>query len=235
MIKRVLSAFLCLLLTLVIGYVSVNNSKHIGVSTSTPVTNIRRVIIDAGHGGFDGGAVASDGTIEKDLNLAIALKLDVVLRSLGFETILVRSEDVSTASGGDATHSQKVNDIKNRLKLTEKYKDAIFVSIHMNKYSTSQPHGAQVFHAKVDGSKELAECIQSALREYVQPDNKRVVKMTTKDIYLLNNAVIPSVIAECGFLSNASDLKSLKDEGYQLKTALAISSGIVDYFTVNDN
>ena len=188
------------------------------------------LVIDAGHGGFDGGAVAPDGTLEKDLNLSVALKLDSVLKIMGYDTVLVRDTDVSTADDKGTERSQKVSDIKARLRLTEKYKDALFVSIHMNKYTSPQPHGAQVFYSQVDGSKELAECIQRSITAGVQTDNKRVVKKTTKDIYLLYHAVIPSVIAECGFISNPDDLLKLKSDEYQLKMAAAIAAGINDYY-----
>ena len=181
-------------------------------------------------GGFDGGAVAPDGTLEKDLNLSVALKLDSVLKIMGYDTVLVRDTDVSTADDKGTERSQKVSDIKARLRLTEKYKDALFVSIHMNKYTSPQPHGAQVFYSQVDGSKELAECIQRSITAGVQTDNKRVVKKTTKDIYLLYHAVIPSVIAECGFISNPNDLLKLKSDEYQLKMAAAIAAGINDYY-----
>jgi N-acetylmuramoyl-L-alanine amidase len=186
-------------------------------------------LANSAHGGFDGGAVANDGTIEKDLNLSIALKLASIMDTLGYNAVLVRDRDISTASGDD-TGSKKVSDIKNRLKLTEKYKNAILISIHMNKYSTAQPRGAQIFYANIDGSKQLAECIQTSVKNLVQRDNNRVVKKTTKDIYLLNRAVVPSVIAECGFLSNQNDLNNLKNEQYQQKMALAIAVGVVDYF-----
>lgn len=185
---------------------------------------------NSAHGGFDGGAVAFDGTLEKDLNLSVALKLDSVLKIMGYDTVLVRDTDVSTADDKGTERSQKVSDIKARLRLTEKYKDALFVSIHMNKYTSPQPHGAQVFYSQVDGSKELAECIQRSITAGVQTDNKRVVKKTTKDIYLLYHAVIPSVIAECGFISNPDDLLKLKSDEYQLKMAAAIAAGINDYY-----
>ncbi len=179
--------------------------------------------------------MANDGTIEKDLNLAITLKLDAVLRVLGFETVLVRSTDLSMEDD-DVTGSKKVSDIKNRLKLTDKYPDAIFVSIHMNKYQTSQPNGAQVFYGVADGSKELAERIQGAVKSSLQPNNHRIAKKTTKDIYLLYHSVIPSVIVECGFLSNQGDLENLKNNGFQLSISWAIAHGVLQYFAAkNEN
>lgn len=228
MLKRFSLAVAMLLCLLLLSGLFVTGEKSANVSAKA--TQRYTVIIDAGHGGFDGGAVAPDGTLEKDLNLSVALKLDSVLKIMGYDTVLVRDTDVSTADDKGTERSQKVSDIKARLRLTEKYKDALFVSIHMNKYTSPQPHGAQVFYSQVDGSKELAECIQRSITAGVQTDNKRVVKKTTKDIYLLYHAVIPSVIAECGFISNPNDLLKLKSDEYQLKMAAAIAAGINDYY-----
>ena len=228
MLKRFTLAVAMLLCLVLLSGLFVTGEKSANVSAKA--TPRYTVIIDAGHGGFDGGAVAPDGTLEKDLNLSVALKLDSVLKIMGYDTVLVRDTDVSTADDKGTERSQKVSDIKARLRLTEKYKDALFVSIHMNKYTSPQPHGAQVFYSQVDGSKELAECIQRSITAGVQTDNKRVVKKTTKDIYLLYHAVIPSVIAECGFISNPDDLLKLKSDEYQLKMAAAIAAGINDYY-----
>lgn len=227
-LKRFSLAVAMLLCLVLLSGLFVTGEKSANVSAKA--TQRYTVIIDAGHGGFDGGAVAPDGTLEKDLNLSVALKLDSVLKIMGYDTVLVRNTDVSTADDKGTERSQKVSDIKARLRLTEKYKDALFVSIHMNKYTSPQPHGAQVFYSQVDGSKELAECIQRSITAGVQIDNKRVVKKTTKDIYLLYHAVIPSVIAECGFISNPDDLLKLKSDEYQLKMAAAIAAGINDYY-----
>ena len=227
-LKRFTLAVAMLLCLALLSGLFVTGEKSANVSAKA--TQRYTVIIDAGHGGFDGGAVAPDGTLEKDLNLSVALKLDSVLKIMGYDTVLVRDTDVSTADDKGTERSQKVSDIKARLRLTEKYKDALFVSIHMNKYTSPQPHGARVFYSQVDGSKELAECIQRSITAGVQTDNKRVVKKTTKDIYLLYHAVIPSVIAECGFISNPDDLLKLKSDEYQLKMAAAIAAGINDYY-----
>ncbi len=227
-LKRFTLAVAMLLCLVLLSGLFVTSEKSANVSAKA--TQRYTVIIDAGHGGFDGGAVAPDGTLEKDLNLSVALKLDSVLKIMGYDTVLVRDTDVSTADDKGTERSQKVSDIKARLRLTEKYKDALFVSIHMNKYTSPQPHGAQVFYSQVDGSKELAECIQRSITAGVQTDNKRVVKKTTKDIYLLYHAVIPSVIAECGFISNPNDFLKLKSDEYQLKMAAAIAAGINDYY-----
>ena len=193
------------------------------------------IIIDAGHGGFDGGAVAPDGTLEKDLNLAVALELQYVAKALGLNTVMVRTTDRSTDSDAEQSGTKKTKDLKNRLGLMSKYKNSVFVSIHMNKYSTSQPNGTQVFYAPFKGSKELAESIQNEVAQKVQPNNKRVIKPATSDIYLLYNATRPAVIVECGFLSNPNDLKNLCSKNYRNELAFAILCGIMVNGSRNSN
>lgn len=234
MLRRIITTIFLVILMLLAYFSSVFSKKNEYVAIQSEVSDIKTVIIDAGHGGFDGGAVASDGTIEKELNLEIALKLDNILRSMGFNTVLIRNQDVSVEDSGDTIHSKKVSDIKHRLKIMGQHKNAIYVSVHMNKYSSSQPHGAQVFYSSFGNSKKLAENIQFSISENIQQDNKRVIKPATKDIYLLYNAVAPAVIVECGFLSNKNDLDNLKNEDYQLKMALCLTFGILDYYSFED-
>ena len=234
MLKRFISGILCVICIALCGYcASFRKDVPGSILSSTRVDQKRVIIIDAGHGGFDGGAVASDGTIEKDLNLEISLKVDALLRAAGYNTVLVRSTDTAINDSSDVGKAAKAGDIKNRVALMKKYPDSILVSIHMNKYSTTQPHGAQVFYSNAGGSSVLAECIQQSVAAHVQTDNRRVIKKTTKDIYLLYNATVPAVIVECGFLSNPDDLSNLKNKDYQLKIALAMLYGIMDYHNQN--
>lgn len=238
MLKRIISGFVCLAVITAASFVFYGYERLTVTVPKTKTANSQNmpqtVIIDAGHGGFDGGAVADDGTIEKDLNLKIALKFDAVLRVLGFETVLIRNADLSMEDE-DVSGSKKVSDMKNRLEITRKHPEAIFVSIHMNKYSTSQPNGTQVFYGVTDGSKELAEAIQGAVKSSIQPNNHRAVKKTTKDIYLLYHSVVPSVIVECGFLSNPDDLQKLKTDEYQLSISWAIAEGVIRYLSENED
>ena len=186
MIKRFLAGLLCILLLIGLNNVSVGTSYAFGIITSkSESSKMPTVIIDAGHGGFDGGAVAKDGTVEKDINLAISLKLNTVLEALGYKTVTVRTTDTAVNDTDNNGGSAKASDIKNRVALMNKHPDAIFVSIHMNKYGTTQPHGAQVFYARTENSDILANCIQCSISLKVQPDNKRVIKPTTNNIYLL--------------------------------------------------
>ena len=192
-------------------------------------TKRQTVIIDAGHGGFDGGATAPDGTTEKDINLAVSLKLEKILTLYGYDVITLRDTDTALNTEGDTTRSKKRSDIMNRYAVMEANPDSIYLCIHQNNFSASYCHGAQMFYCKsTDGSKELAECIQTSLKA-VQPDNDRVIKPCTDDVYLIYNAKTTALLVECGFLSNRDDLLNLKNEEYQMKLAFAISSGLNNY------
>ncbi len=186
---------------------------------------------NSAHGGFDGGAVASDGTVEKNINLEITLTLASFLRQSGFKVILTREADVSTDDvETEKIPTRKKSDLKNRLNLMKDYKDAVFVSVHLNKFTTSAASGSQVFYSKVDGSKELGDSIQKSIINLLQPDNTRVNKQATSSTYLLYHATIPTVLVECGFLSNKAELERLKDKDYQNKMAFSIYCGMLEYF-----
>ena len=188
------------------------------------------IIIDAGHGGFDGGAVAPDGTAEKDINLAISLKLDTLLRAMGYETEMIRSTDTAVNTEGSTLRERKRSDIHNRYALMEKHRDSIYLCIHQNCYSGASSHGAQIFYTSQNAqSKALAESIQSTIVSSVQTDNHRKIKPCTKDVYLIYHAPCTAVLVECGFLSNPTDLKSLKNDDYQGKIAFAIIDGLTNY------
>lgn len=199
--------------------------------SATPVLQ-SRIIIDPGHGGFDGGAGAADGTLEKDVNLEISLKLRDILKVSGFDAVMTRTDDTGTEDDSNESISvRKRSDLKNRLKLMSENGDAIYVSIHLNKFTTSAASGTQVFYTpNFDSARLLGECIQKSVVENLQPENRRVIKRGTDSTYLLKNAKIPAVIVECGFLSNDRDLENLKDPAYQSKLALCIAAGIMEYY-----
>lgn len=189
------------------------------------------VIVDAGHGGMDGGATAADGTVEKDINLSIALKLRDMLDTAGYNVIMTRETDDDIADDSAKTvRQQKVSDIKNRMKIIEQTPDALFVSIHQNHYGGPSYSGAQVFYSKNNPeSEKLAKAIQQDIRSLIQPQNQRAVKRTGTEIYLLYHAQSPAVMVECGFLSNADETLKLKDDNYQNAMAFSVMCGITDY------
>lgn len=192
---------------------------------------IPTIIIDAGHGGEDGGAVGIDGTVEKQLNLEIALKLNDILSVFGYETRMVRISDVSIYNGNPQTlREKKVSDIRNRAAIMEEYENCLYVSIHQNKYGDSSIWGAQTFYSPNDNeSKRLAQFIQSSIATELQPSNKRLIKQSGTSIYVLYNATKPAVMVECGFISNHNELSQLKSEDYQSKMAFSIMSGMINY------
>ncbi|MDR1630551.1 MAG: N-acetylmuramoyl-L-alanine amidase [Oscillospiraceae bacterium] len=192
-------------------------------------------VIDAGHGGEDGGAVSTDGkTIEKDINLQIALKVRDLLAAYGLKTVMTRTDDRSIHDDTAKTVRQKkVSDIHNRLDLLEGYDNAVLVSIHQNKFSESQSKGTQVFFSPNNPQSQiLADEIQGAVRNLLQNDNSRLTKKSGSSIYILYNATKPAVMVECGFLSNPADTKSLKQEDYQRRLAFSIVAGILNYMNI---
>ncbi len=205
------------------------------LTANTKPINTHKIILDAGHGGFDGGAVANDGTVEKDINLNITLTLEKMLKQSGFEVIMTRTDDSSTESNSnDKIAKKKKSDLNNRLQLMKKYDDAVFISIHLNKFTTSAARGSQIFYSgRDDNSKKLADSIQNSIVKKIQPENTRVNKQSTSSTYILHNATVPAVIVECGFLSNKTELELLKNEDYQNKMAFCIYCGILDFYSNN--
>ncbi len=187
------------------------------------------ILVDAGHGGFDGGA-SGNGVIEKDVNLEVALKLREYIEQNGGVCILTRDKDESTAKKDEKGKKAKKTDLEERKKLADLSEADIFISIHMNEFQNPKYSGAQVFYGDCDGSKELGEYIQMSLKNIIDKDNNRVAKKTDGKVFVLTNTKIPSVIVECGFLSNPYEAKQLKTTEYQQKLAWAIYMGIVEYF-----
>ena len=185
------------------------------------------VIVDAGHGGTDAGASGADGTLEKDLNLDVSKHINELLKFMGYEVLMTRETDDSTDSGDRFI---KKSDMLNRMKIIEKRKDAVYIGIHMNKFSQTQYWGAQIFYSKNhEKSEQLAKNIQESVVKLIQPDNDREIKKSPNDVFILKKASIPAVIVECGFLSNKKELELLKTEEYRGKMAYAISMGVLKY------
>ena len=187
------------------------------------------ILIDPGHGGMDGGASAADGTLEKDINLEIALPLADMLRFLGYSVEMTRNTDCSIHDSDASTiKEQKVSDLKNRLEMVNNSR--LTISIHENFFSQTQYSGTQIFYGAGSAESALAaDSVRESVIRLLQPDNTRELKKGTKDIYLLHNAKAPIILVECGFLSNASDLQKLKDPSYQQSMAYAIACGLLEY------
>jgi len=189
------------------------------------------IVLDAGHGGEDGGAVSKSGLQEKDINLAVALNLKKMLTASGFTVVTTRDTDISIGDKSLGTiRERKVSDIHNRLKIIEKQDNCIFISIHQNHFSDSKYYGSQIFYSKNnDKSKPFAEAIQTQIVRLLQPQNKREIKPADSTIFLLWQAKVPAIIVECGFLSNDSEAKKLSEPLYQQQMAFSIYSGLLNY------
>lgn len=229
--RRFAPQFAVLGVVCLIAAIGIVKKDVIGVNADADTR--QTVIIDAGHGGFDGGAQAADGTIEKDINLHIALKVAQMLRFDGFNVIMTRTGDTGTEDDESAAIAKrKKSDLSNRLQIMKDNPDAVFVSIHLNKFTTSAASGAQVFYTKnYEQARALAESLQSNIKNLIQPQNTRVAKQGTDSTYLLKNAVVPAVIVECGFLSNKAELEKLKQDDYQSQIAFAVFCGITEYLS----
>lgn len=185
----------------------------------------RQLILDAGHGGEDGGAVSLTGVPESHINLAVVLRIDQLLGFYGVAPILVRDSDISIYDPGCETLRQKkVSDLHNRVAAIEATENAVVISIHQNTFSNSAYHGAQAFFRPGEKSKALAELVQKSIQEGVDPSNKRTPTQIADSVYLMKHITCPAVLVECGFLSNPAEEEKLQSGGYQTQVALCVSA-----------
>lgn len=185
------------------------------------------IIIDAGHGGMDSGTVGEDGSLEKDINLDIALRLSEKFSGAGYPVYMTRTDDFKGQSW--ATYNKNA-DMTKRVELINSYDDAIVISVHQNSFTDSSLNGAQVFYSSNnDEGMRLAECIEKSICEKLQPGNRRTVKEGNEISRILFEAKPPAVIVECGFMSNEEELQKLKDENYREGMAYAIFTGTQDF------
>ena len=183
------------------------------------------VVIDAGHGGADPGKVSVDGSLEKDINLVIAKKLQKFLLQQDVDAVLTRDSDSGLYD--ENASNKKVQDMKNRCALINETQPDCVVSIHQNSYHEEYVHGAQVFYYKgSDGSKAAAEIMQKSLKDRLDPENKREAK-ANGSYYLLKKTSSPIIIVECGFLSNSQEAEKLSGDEYQERVAWAVFMGIM--------
>jgi len=206
------------------------NSPPVSTSTGTGANGKITIILDAGHGGADGGCVGINGEIEKNINLAVVKNLRQLLEFSGFNVILTRDGDRSVHSEGvTGLRNQKVSDMQNRKAIIDAHPESFFFSVHQNIFTNPALSGGQMFYTNQNSENyKLALTLQGCFAE-LQPDNKREVKLIDNDLYLFKAAVQPSVLIECGFLSNASDAAKLSDAEYQRKVAFTIYKGITMY------
>lgn len=183
------------------------------------------LVLDAGHGGEDGGAVSITGVPESRINLSIVLSLRDVLGLYGVDPILLREEDISLHTGDANTlREKKRSDLKNRTAAIEAVEGGTLISIHQNTYPGSRYHGTHVFYAPTDGSQALADHVQNSIKTALQPDNERAVKQIPDTVYIMNHITCPGILIECGFLTNPAEEAMLRDPDYQRKLSAVIAA-----------
>ena len=190
----------------------------------------RVLIIDAGHGGEDGGATTAEGVPESGINLAIACKLEALAGLFGVETVMTReSQDISYPESAATTAQRKQSDQKARIELINAQENAVLISIHQNYYPDARPSGCQVFYGKPEGSRELGELAHKNMTEALCPSSRRVVAPISEDIYLMRAAKCTSILVECGFLSNPNEAALLLTDDYQLKISALLLASYLQY------
>ncbi len=224
--KKSIGFYLFVCAAVIMGAMLLSRAGSAVAVFSSETSTAPIVVIDAGHGGEDGGAISVTGVRESTLNLEISQRLNDLLHFLGIQTKMIRTEDISVYTEGETIAQKKVSDIHNRVAMVEKTPNALLVSIHQNQFSESQYRGAQVFYAS--GSQELAELLQRELAAQVDPKNHRECKQA-KGIYLLEHISCPAVLIECGFLSNPAEEALLRDEAYQKKLASVIACTLASH------
>lgn len=218
--KKLAAAVLLVLIAVCSRYESLR-SQPVLAADQTPC----RIVIDPGHGGEDGGATGVAGTRESDLNLAVSLRLQALLRLFGHEPVMVRTTDTAVYSAGAGTISEKkVSDIHNRVRLVNDTPGALLVSIHQNFFTQGKYSGAQVFYADDAYSRELAQQMQAQLRASLDPGNRREAKGAAGTVYLMNHIQTPGILVECGFLSNAAEEARLNTPAYQTRLAMTMAA-----------
>jgi N-acetylmuramoyl-L-alanine amidase len=225
-IKIAIGAALAAILTLtVVRGVARRGAVHaVAAEKAAPLT----LIIDAGHGGEDGGAVTKSGLLESGLNLDIALRADALAAFFGVKTVLTRdSETLYYSPGATTTRQRKAEDQKRRLALINGTENAVFLSIHQNMYPKPAPYGAQVLFAKTRGSAELGAALQELLVNTLDTSNRRAAERVEDTIFLMNYLECPAVLVECGFMSNPNEEALLRSGAYRLKLAAILTAGFL--------
>ena len=226
---KIFSFFLAVLLLFIV-VAKAHASTEDYVASAAGENEKKIVIIDAGHGGEDPGAIGASGVYEKNLNMEISIEVGNSLSEQGYAVVYTRTEDKLLYSESENIRGlRKISDLKNRCKIAAEYPEAIFVSIHMNSYGASKYSGLQVYYTEGNNeSRTLANKIQSTVKKDLQPENNRQIK-SGNSIYILENAGGTAVLIECGFLSNEKECQKLSQKEYQKELCFSISCGIIEY------
>lgn len=220
--------FYLLVVIVFIGIAKGGSQAVTAINQNLPLEREHRIVIDAGHGGVDGGATSCTGVLESAINLEIALRLNDLMHFLGYETVMIRTTDVSVYTEGNTIAAKKISDLKERVRIANSTEGAIVLSIHQNTFSNSRYSGAQVFWAENEQSRGLATSLQSALVAALDPSSRRVSKKAT-GVYLMEHIDCTGVLIECGFLSNPEDEAKLRSERYQQQLCCVIAATVSSY------
>jgi N-acetylmuramoyl-L-alanine amidase len=226
--KKYLIQFWPLYLTCILFFTILAVSVSRTVTTMAQNAPVRRnivFVIDAGHGGEDGGATSCSGALESKINLQIALRLNDLLHLLGYDTIMVRSSDISVYTEGQTIAARKLSDLKQRVRIVNQAESAILVSIHQNFFGESRYYGAQVFYNRISGAQEMANSLQTTLVSALNPGSKRQCK-PAENVYLMEHIRHPGLLIECGFISNPEEEAKLRNEDYQKKICCVIATSL---------
>lgn len=198
------------------------------VAQMIPLARDHTIVIDAGHGGVDGGATSCTGVLESQFNLEISLKLEDLFHLLGYKTKMIRRTDISVYTSGETIAAKKVSDLRQRVKLVMETENPILISIHQNTFPDSKYAGAQVFYAP--GNEPLARELQESLVRNLNPGSNRNCK-EADGVYLMQHVSCPAVLVECGFLSNPAEESKLRDAAYQQKLCSVIGCTTAEFLT----
>lgn len=197
---------------------------------TAPVQREATIVIDPGHGGEDGGATSCTGRLESGFNLDIGLRLRDLFHFLGYETKIIRTEDISVYREGDTIARKKMSDLKERVKMVEDTEKPVLLSIHQNHFPDGRYSGAQVFYAGTEGSQQIATALQRNFINYLNPGSNRKEKRSS-GVYLMEHISCPAVLIECGFLSNPEEEAKLQSKEYQQKLCCVIASTISSFLS----
>lgn len=223
--KRFLKIFLLLLLVVAALIILIRLTSP-ELKDAIKQSQKATLVIDAGHGGIDGGAISASGIKESDINLAIALKTDVIAQFIGINTVLTRSSDTDNSEGKEYSEH---NNLLERAEIANSAENAVLISIHQNKFPSELVSGAEVMYSDVDGSEQLGLITQDNLVSRLDSSNRRVARPAPAELLLTSSVKCPSILVECGFMSNPEEVKHLSDDTYQTKIAAVLTASYIQY------
>ncbi len=223
-----------LILFLILGVISLGARAYYSsdeyIEAMIEESEKKIIIIDAGHGGEDSGAVGINGILEKDLNLTIAKEVGSLFTKEGYAVVYTRTKDKLLYEDHENIKGiRKISDLRNRCKIAAEYPNALFISIHMNSFSNSKYSGLQVYYSpENDESRLLASSVQQSVKNSLQTENERKIKKG-EGMYVLENVENTAILIECGFLTNPAECKKLSEKEYQKSLSFSIFCGIIEY------